>query len=208
MKIKWKTNLDLNYSEGSIICENIDINSGIFQGDSLSPLLICLALTPLSYELNDTGYGYKIREGRINHLFFMDALKLYGKNNKELHGLLCTVKKFSDDIGMKFGLDKCTKPTFIRGRLTSTSGIKLNEDTTIRQLDQEETYKYLGIDKGDGIQHAKMNEKIRKECYRRVRAVLHTELNEKNKLEVINTIAIPVVTYSFNVINWNLEEIR
>ena len=208
MKKNWKTNLDLNYSEGSIICENIDINSGIFQGDSLSPLLICLALTPLSYELNDTGYGYKIREGRINHLFFMDALKLYGKNNKELHGLLCTVKKFSDDIGMKFGLDKCAKPTFIRGRLTSTSGIKLNEDTTIRQLDQEETYKYLGIDKGDGIQHAKMNEKIRKECYRRVRAILHTELNEKNKLEVINTIAIPVVTYSFNVINWNLKEIR
>ena len=44
---KWKTNLHLNYSEGSIICENFDINSGIFQGDSLSPLLFCLALTPL-----------------------------------------------------------------------------------------------------------------------------------------------------------------
>ena len=33
---KWKTNLHVNYSEGSIICENVDINSGIFQGDSLS----------------------------------------------------------------------------------------------------------------------------------------------------------------------------
>ena len=27
---KWKTNLHLNYSEWSIICENFDINSGIF----------------------------------------------------------------------------------------------------------------------------------------------------------------------------------
>ena len=91
---------------------------------------------------------------------------------------------------------------FIRGRLTSTSEI------SIRELDQEETYTYVGIDEGNGIQHAKMKEKIKKECYRRVRAILHTELNAKNKLEAINTLAIPVVTCSFNVINWNLEEIR
>ena len=53
-----------------------------------------------------------------------------------------------------------------------------------------------------------MKEKIRKECYIRVRAVLQSELNAKNKLEAINTLAIPVVSYSFNVVNWNLEEIR
>ena len=53
-----------------------------------------------------------------------------------------------------------------------------------------------------------MKEKISKECYRRVRTVLHTELNVKHKLEAINTLAIPVVSYSFNVINWNLEETR
>ena len=74
-------NLHLIYSEGSIICENLDINSGIFQGDSLSPLLFCLALTPLSYELNNTEHGYKIGEEKINHLFYMDDLKLYGRND-------------------------------------------------------------------------------------------------------------------------------
>ena len=53
-----------------------------------------------------------------------------------------------------------------------------------------------------------MKEKISKECYRQVRAVFHTELNAKNKLEAINTLAIPAVSYSFNVINWNLAQIR
>ena len=110
-----KTNLHLNYSQGSIICENSDINIGIFQRDSLSPLLFCLALTPLSYELNDTEHRYKIGKEKMNHLFYMDDLKLYGKNGKELDGLLCTVKKFSDVIGMEFGLDKYAKATFIRG---------------------------------------------------------------------------------------------
>ena len=79
-----KTNLLLNYSQGSIICKSSYINSGIFQSDSLSPLLFCFALTPLSYELNDTGHGYNIGEEKINHLFYMDDLKLCGKVTKNL----------------------------------------------------------------------------------------------------------------------------
>ena len=53
-----------------------------------------------------------------------------------------------------------------------------------------------------------MKKKIRKECYRRVRGALQSELNAKNKLETINTLAIPVVTHSFIVVNLNLEEIN
>ena len=53
-----------------------------------------------------------------------------------------------------------------------------------------------------------MEKKKKKECYRGVRAVMQSELNAKNKLEAINTLAIPVVSYSFNVVNWNLEEIK
>ena len=69
----------------------------------------------------------------------MGNLKLYGKNDKEFDELLCTVKTFSDDIGMEFSLDKCAKAIFVRGRLGSTIEIKLNEDTSIRELDQEDT---------------------------------------------------------------------
>ena len=43
------------------------------------------------------------------------------------------------------------------------SEINLDESTSIKELDQEENHKYLGLDKGDGIQHAKMKKKIRKE---------------------------------------------
>ena len=35
------------------------------------------------------------------------------------------------------------------------------------------------------MQHVKMKEKIGKECYRHVRAVLQTELKAKNKLEAV-----------------------
>ena len=39
-------------------------------------------------------------------------------------------------------------------------------DITLRELDQDESYKYLGIDEGNGIQHSEMKEKIKKECCR------------------------------------------
>ena len=43
----------------------------------------------------------------INHLLFMDDLKLYGSNKNQLDSLIQTVRIFSEDIHMKFGLDKC-----------------------------------------------------------------------------------------------------
>ena len=78
-----------------------------FRGDSLSPVLFCLSLIPLAKELNQTGYRYNIQKRSINHLIYMDHLKLLAKDYNDFGGLLQTVKKFSDNIGMLFELDKC-----------------------------------------------------------------------------------------------------
>ena len=72
------------------------------------------------------------------------------------------LKGFGDDIRMDFGLDKCAKATFKRGKLAKTENIELDVGTTIQDLEQEGTYKYLGVNEGDGIQHAKMKEKIQR----------------------------------------------
>jgi len=138
----------------------------------------------------------------------MDDLKLYGKDDNQIEGLLKIVKGFSDDIGMEFGLDKCAKATFKRGKLEKTNNVILDEKTVIKDLEQEGVYRYLGVNEGDGIQHASMKDKLKKEVTRRIRAILKTELNSKNRITAINTLAVPVITYSFNIINWNLSEIK
>jgi len=38
--------------------------------------------------------------------------------------------------------------------------------------------------------------------------ILKSELNAKNKITAIGGLAIPVLIYSFDNINWRLEEIR
>ena len=86
----------------------------------------------------------------------MDDFKLFTKDNKDLEYLLETVKKFNDDIGMPFGLDKFAKATFKRGKLTGTASVDLDRNTVIKDLEQEEVYKYLGVDESRGIQDAAM----------------------------------------------------
>ena len=51
----------------------------MFQGDVLSPLLFVVCLLLLTYILRDAGAGYHFasKRQRVNHLLFMDDLKLY-----------------------------------------------------------------------------------------------------------------------------------
>ena len=143
----------------------MQIRRAIFQGDSLSPLLFCWALNPLSKELNRTGYGYRMTTGhgetakrhRTSHLLYMDDLKLYGRNSDQLDGLLHTIRTFSDDIQIKFGLDKCAVAHFVNGRLSGhNSGVTVGKTDTINSLEPGQVYKYLSVDESNGIQHSMM----------------------------------------------------
>ena len=53
-----------------------------------------------------------------------------------------------------------------------------------------------------------MKEKIRKEYYRRILFVTNSELNAANRIDAINTLAVPVITYSFNIIDWIDQELQ
>ena len=206
---QWKTNMTLVHKEGVLETGTIRIKKGIFQGDSLSPLCLTMSLHPLSQELQRTGYRYQLDEQtKINHLFYIDDLKLYGISENQLTGLINTVKNVSDDIKVEFGVEKCAKASFKRDKKVSTEGIPLNDSQEIQDLDQAETYKYLEMEEGEGAQHHKMKVKIRKEYKRRLKLVLKSELNARNKIVAMNTLAVPVILYSYGVIDWKLDEIH
>ena len=83
---KWRV---LLYSGNSELDE-VEIKRGIFQGDSLSPLVFVLALIPLSLILRKTKAAYEFSESKenINHLLFMDDLRLYSRSEKRLDSLV------------------------------------------------------------------------------------------------------------------------
>lgn len=105
--------------------------------------ILCLSLTPHTDELRNTKYGYVFKK-TINCMFFMYNLKFYANFENKLQGILTNVKRWNGDIAMKLGSGKYANTTFSRGQLTCTCYVELYVATKICELDQEETYKYLG----------------------------------------------------------------
>ena len=60
------------------------IQRGIFQGDTQSPLLFIIAMMPLDHILRKCTAGYKLSRSqeKINHLMYMDDIKLFAKMKK------------------------------------------------------------------------------------------------------------------------------
>ncbi len=131
----------------------------------------------------------------INHLLFMDDLKLYARNKEELDKLLNVVKRFSDDIRMDFGLDKCAMLEMEAGKRVACRGIDLPDGQTIKEVD-ENGYRYLGVLEGASIKTKEMKELVRKEYLRRVRRVARSRLYAGNLITAVNVWAVSVVRYT------------
>ena len=113
----WKLLLAYNGLES---CE-IDVNRGIFQDDSLSPLIFVICVIPLSFLSRKVkaSYEWGKKEFKPNHLLFTDDLKLFVKSNEQIDSLVQTVFRFSEDLGMEFGLKMCGVATLRKENLLS-----------------------------------------------------------------------------------------
>ena len=188
----------------------VPIERGIFQGNAISPLLFVIALILLTHILRTANPGYEFRNREmINHLLFMDDLKLYSKSERALDCLIQTVQIFSEDIGMQFGIDKCATLVMKKEKIVKSDCIQLPKDKVIKSL-EEESYNYIGVLEPDEVMVNEMKDKVKKQYYRRVRKVLETKLNSGNVFKAINTWAVSVVRYSAAFLGWSklqLEEI-
>ena len=69
------------------------------------------------------------------------------------------------------------------------------------------SYKYLDIPQS----HRNHDEEARKTAtskyHQRARQILRSQLNGKNKIQAINTYALPVITYPAGTVSWTKEEL-
>ena len=151
----WATKVNL-FAEGTNIeTESINYLTGVLQGDCLSLMLFILSVNPLSFMLSLLpGYNIgKRNSSKVNmtHLFFVDDLKTFAKNKNEATLHLDLITRFTNDINMKLGLDKCAYIYIERGKRKSL-GTKLTiNNIEISELESEDTYKYLGQDEDIGF---------------------------------------------------------
>ena len=201
----WK--LELNAS-GKTLGE-ADIRRAIFQGDSLSLLLFVLCMVPLTWLLRraKAGYEWGNKGFKLNHLLFMDDLKLFAKGKNQIDSLVQTVHIFSQDTGVQFGIKKCGVLIMERGKVIRTDGIRLPDGQHMKDIDEID-YTYLGILETDKIKEKEMKEKFSREYLRRLRLILRSKLNGRNKIMAVNTWAASVIRYGAGILKWNTDELK
>ena len=210
----WRTRFVMQMGKRKIYTRLIQFLRGVYQGDTLSPLLFCISLLPLSVVLRQS-QGYMCgppnrRTHKVTHLFYLDDLKLYASGEVQLQRSLNISHIYSRDIGMEFGLDKCAVVHLHRGRSTeiNNNDIELVNNTIIHHLGVEETYSYLGLPQRH-VQDVVGVKTILFKNYRRLlRNIWSSELSGKFKVEATNMFAIPPILYSFGGLKWNVDELR
>ena len=137
----------------------------------------------------------------------MDDLRLFRKSDGHIDSLVQTVLTFSEDICMEFGLKKCGVVILKKGKLVKFDGIHLPNQEIMKEVD-ENGYTYLGILELDEIKEHEMKIKVTAEYKRRLRLILKSKLNGKNKIQAINTWAVALLRYGAGIINWKVDELK
>ena len=98
---QWRLSLTANGQD----LGDVNVKRGIFQRDSLSPLLFVLSLVPLSLILKKVNACYKWgkKEYKLNHLLFMDDLKLYAKSKEQTNTLVELCMCFAPTLAWSLG---------------------------------------------------------------------------------------------------------
>ena len=200
---KWKTKLTLHHEGGAIESDEITFLRGIFQGDTLSPLIFCLAMAPISHILKRNGIGYKISDITVSNSFYIDDLKLYAANAKQMEKGRKLVEEVSKDIKMSLNLDKCAELHSTKGKINNSP-----EPSTMPTITgEEESYKYLGIVEGDSIKHEEAKRTAKKVYLKRIRSILKSGINAKFTTDAIRTYAMPILRYGFGILKWRKAEL-
>ena len=153
------------------------------------------------------GYRFGETKQKINHLLFMDDLKLFGGSRQEIQKLCDIVFKFSNDIGMEFGMKKCAVLEMRKGVLEKCDGIVLPNGEVIQEV-EEDGYRYLGVLEGAGIMVKEMKEIVRKEYLRRVKQVAKSRLYARSLISSINSWAVSVIRYTAGILDWKKVELE
>ena len=115
-------------------------------------------MMPLNYTLRKCTAGYKLSRSqeKIKHLMYMDDIKLFAKNEKELEDLIHTGRIYSQDVGMELGIEKCALLIMKSDKQHLTDGIELPNQDKIRTLGENETFRFLGILEADSIKQVEI----------------------------------------------------
>jgi hypothetical protein len=197
---KWRVHYEVRTSAGLTKSRTLRVRNGVLQGDTLSPMAFCLAIAPVSHMLNKLSMHAVEMTGKsgrgtleVNHLLYMDDLKLYDRDEESLDLKIEELRTLSLSIGLSMNIKKCAKAS-----LNKTTLPEGDTETGIPTLGAKSTYKYLGIQQRF---RACFEESWSDACAKimaRVKKLLNSAMTFGQMRTAFNTAVVPVANYLFS----------
>nr|CAH7759758.1 unnamed protein product [Callosobruchus chinensis] len=105
-------------------------------------------------------------------------------------------------------MSKCKVLHINKGQWKNHPQQEIVAGQTLDNMDKNETYKYLSSKQSFKIDHTQAMGQITQEFRDRLTRLLKTKLHSRNLTRVINTFAIPVLTFSIGITKWSLTDIE
>ena len=84
----------------------------------------------------------------------------------------------------------------------------LDEQMETMNPDENEIYKFLGVEQVDGIKTKVVFKCVKSRVEKRIKMLVNTEFNDRNLISAINTKIISVAAYSMNGWKFSKRELK
>ncbi|EGT57498.1 hypothetical protein CAEBREN_24961 [Caenorhabditis brenneri] len=186
--------------------QQIRINSGVKQGDPISPTLFNMCLENVIRRHLEVANGHKCIGTRIKILAFADDMAILAETKGQLQKELTDMDQDCTPLNLIFKPSKCASLVIRKGVVQTTAEVKL-KGVAIRNLNEKNSYKYLGVQTGA---ETRISEKdLMKKVLQELDKVQSSDdLTPPQKLDCIKCFVLPKMTYMYANSIPKLTELR
>ena len=192
--------------------KELKVRNGLMQGDTLSPLLFCLTIAPISAWLRAHVGLYKTNMGprsdgalEMSHILYMDDLKVYATSWEDLVEAKAGIKRIAGQLGLALNARKCA--------VRSLNGADMHIDRvgvldTIPVLSATELYKYLGTEQNSLTCIGSLLDRVEGCAKATARTLFLSNLTVGQMVEGYNRAVMPKLKYAYSNVIFGTGRLR
>lgn len=181
---------------GKCTSKPIYIKRGVYQGDTISPLMFVLVTAFIAHEVKASPEVNAAARGRQEILAYMDDIKLHAATKKGLAAAIGCVRECANEVGLEMNNKKCGVYTTCAEEMEEgeEGGAAVEREDAAFLPRIRDGYKYLGIIQLDLDTEINID-LIKEKTLAKVRDILSSKLAASQKIYLISSTAVSAATY-------------